>query len=520
LAGVLALLGALGALAAGCGGHRQEAGAPRSPGVRAPGPTLAAVPVGAPRLLHADFLGFNGEAVTAPPGLWRGGAFLAAVARLHPQALRIFGGTTANFWDWRAGTFVSPAALAPRSPSVPPALAAARSKVSIQLADWARVARLAGATPVFDLNLVTSTLDRQVAMLRAASRLGLPIDRIELGNELYLPRYRDRFPSGRDYGAEATRWIAALKAAFPGAQVAAAGYTPTDVPGRRRDRRELSWNADMLSTLRGEDAITFHPYFASGLPLRRGPAGRHAVATALGAPTRALRSLRAWGLAALPPNVAAWVTEWNLFDRRAAVHGTWAQGLEVASFGLGLLGDPRVVAADEHALVASGPFGALFGDANGLGFGSPAGARVARAGGFYLPARHPPATRPLALSASGVAMKALLAFVRGAGRVQVLAFSGAPSASSVQGALIAGPRGRRALLVNLGAAPVRVRLAGALPAGTSESSGKAGRGGSFVELAADPSTPVAGEESLSRSSGRLSGGALVLAPYALAGVKL
>jgi hypothetical protein len=478
--------------------------------------------VGAPRALPAGFLGFNGEAITAPPGLWRSPAFVGAVARLHPQALRLFGGTTANFWDWRAGTFVSPAALPPGSPPVPAALAAARSAVSIPLSDWARLVRAAGALPVFDLNLVTSTLADQLAMLRAAAALGLPVQRIELGNELYLPRYAERFRSGRDYGQEATRWIAALKARFPGVQVAAAGYTPVDAAGKRPDAREAGWNAQMLSALRGEDAITFHPYFGSGLGLAQRPAGSRAAATALAAPARATQALRAGGLAALPPGVGAWLTEWNLFDRRAAVHGTWTQGLQVAAFALELLAEPRVTQADEHALVASGPFGALFADADGLGFGAPPAARVARAGGFYLPARLPPPTRPLGLSASGVAMRDVLAFVRGATQVQGLSVGAGPTAgagpaSGVRGALATGPRGRAALLVNLGSAPVAVRLPGALVAG---SSGAGGSGGSFVELEASPSTPVAGEGSLRRSAGRLSAGTLVLAPYSLARMAL
>ena len=93
----------------------------------------------------------------------------------------------------------------------------------IYLSDWARLVAHANALPVFDLNLVTSHLSSQLAMLRRARKLGMPIRQIELGNEFYshAPLVDRAIPTPEAYGRKATRWIAAIKRRFPRAQVAA-----------------------------------------------------------------------------------------------------------------------------------------------------------------------------------------------------------------------------------------------------------------------------------------------------------
>jgi hypothetical protein len=452
------------------------------------------------RSLPGDFLGVNGEAVTAPSWVWRDRRFLRALGALGPQALRVFGGTPANFWDWRAGTFVSGAA-------VPSALAAERGRVRITLGDWARVARAASAGPVYDLNLVTSTLGEQLAMLHAARGLGLPVTRVELGNELYLPRYAARFPTGADYGREASRWLAAIKSAFPGVRVAAVGYLRPDIPGVGEDSRERDWNEGLLRTLRGEDALTFHAYLSSGLGPGQRPLDQRAAAAMLAVPRMRASRLRAQ-LAALPSGVSGWVTEFNLFDRRAAAQASWAQGLDVAAFALALLSDPRVDQADLHALVSSAPFGAIFPDTAGLDFGAPR-ASGARAGGFQAPVAHSPQTTAFGRSAGGAALALVLDGLRGASTGQPLSFAStsipAPAApGTLLGEQFQHGAHTAAVLVNLGPQPAAI----ALPATLA--------GASWRQLAAAPAALVSGPASLHRDRGRVLGRRMILAPYAVA----
>jgi hypothetical protein len=410
--------------------------------------------------------------------MWSDPRFRAAVAALAPQAIRVFGGTTANYWDWRAGTFV-------RGPHVPAALARARPHVHVTLADWAALARTSRALPVFDLNLVTSTLASQLAMLRAARRVGMPVRLVELGNELYGTRYRGRFPSGAAYGRVATRWAAALHAAFPGVQVAAVADPGGDVNLASAPGAAAAWNAGLARNLHGAQALTLHLYFASGLARRERPAA--------GGPVTRLLAAGAGVVAAMRSHIdrsrlATWVTEWNLFDRVAPVQETWAQGLAVAAVGIDLLADPRVTQIDNHALVASAPFGALFASTDGLRNADPQFARVG----------DPPATKLYGRSADGVAMGALLAALRGApgGRLAPVTFAGG------EGLIVAAAGRVRAVLVNVS----EHSLAVALPAALVGLSVRALRG--------DPATLVAGTSSLDSSGGR-SGGTLTLPAYSL-----
>jgi hypothetical protein len=534
---LLGFLALIALVMAGCGRAQRAGQRPSrlSGGALAEAATgrgsLTLRPAAPPRVLPPDFLGFNAEALTASSGVWSDPRFLAAAARLRPETLRIFGGTTANYWDWRRGTFVVGSV-------VPTELAAARSRVHLPLALWARVIARTGARPLFDLNLVTASLANQLSMLSAARRLGLPVERIELGNELYLPRYAGLFPTGAAYGRVATRWIRAIRTRFPRVRIAVSAYLPADLPGIAPTARERGWNDGLRATVRGADALAFHPYFRSGLPDTVAPRAGRAAAAVVGAPWRRFAAVRESALRGLGPGMQAWMTEWNLFDRRAPVHGTWSQGLAVAAFGLDLLSDRRIAQADAHALVASAPFASIFADANGLSFGpllptrprrsadpgphaTAAAARgpgVAQVAGFTVPDRQPPATVRFGLSASGVAMSELLDAMRGSDRAQPVSMSPLPSehapsrlaslpggGAAQQGALLRGPGHWTLLLVNLDRRPVGVRTAGLGP-------GRA----SYEQLHANPDTPVAGPASLERRRGRLPRSAtLVLAPYSL-----
>ena len=74
---------------------------------------LAARPAAAYHQIPGAFAGFN-----APFWLNSGQAMSPllhqATASLRPGALRVFGGITANYWNWRTGTFYEKRAFRPR----------------------------------------------------------------------------------------------------------------------------------------------------------------------------------------------------------------------------------------------------------------------------------------------------------------------------------------------------------------------------------------------------------------------
>jgi hypothetical protein len=390
--------------------------------------SLTAQPAARYHPIPAAFAGFN-----AP--FWRNSwqalspRLRQAAASLGPGALRVFGGATANYWNWRTGTFFDKA-------GVPAGLRDASHEMTpIYLSDWADLVSETNSEPVFDLNVVTSSLSDQLAMLRAARDLGMPIRWIELGNEIYLDTrvFVRRFRTPQAYGRTATRWIRAIKRNFPYAQVAAVGQAS---PGSSH-KRQRGWNRKMLNTLRGEDALTFHTYWTSS-PRRL--SGR-ALSAVFGEPIGRIADLHSKGIRPLPRGVDVWLTEWTVRPNHA-MRGTWAHGLSDAEFALGLLGEPRVRQQDLHALVLGAPDGALF--ANSKGFGSQ------------------PSTVALGRTAVGAAFGQLYPLMSGAPRVRRLTVRHAPQLRGTRFAAIqgVGVEGRGALLLNLTGRQRRVRLAG------------------------------------------------------------
>ncbi|MGH9095634.1 MAG: hypothetical protein ACRDXE_10775, partial [Acidimicrobiales bacterium] len=132
---------------------------------------------GSSRPIPASFLGFNGENLRDQSQVWLDPAFAAAVTRLAPENLRVFGGGTANFWDWRTGTFLAThgAGIVAGGPHPP-----------IPFTTFVNIVKASAATPVYDLNMLTSNLADQLAMLRQARTDGLPVTLVELGNEMYV----------------------------------------------------------------------------------------------------------------------------------------------------------------------------------------------------------------------------------------------------------------------------------------------------------------------------------------------
>ena len=191
----------------------------------------------------------------------------------------------------------------------------------------------------------------------------------------------------------------------------------------------------MLSTLRGEDALTFHTYW-------KPPVGRlsHArLSKVLAAPLRRLFQLRAGGLRLLPDGVVAWVTEWNVCHGSPLL-GT-ANGLSDAEYLLALLGEPRVRQEDLHALINRRPFAALF--ANAEGFGA-----------------NEPATVPFAPTAVGRILGEMYPPLSGGPRVRQLTFKDAPRIQGTRFAAIQAVaiQHRGALLLNVDGHRHRVQL--------------------------------------------------------------
>ncbi len=456
--------------------------------------------IGSVRPLPPDFLGYNLDTSSSIQN-WHDPRFLDVVRALHPGTLRYPGGTVSNYWDWRAGTVDLKGQMyrgwLRRFLQLHPHL-------HFGLGDLQSGLDASRATAVFDLNVLTGTLSNGLAELRAAQARGIRVRYVELGNEFYLPLsdYRRRFPNAHAYARTASRWARALHAAFPQACIAAVGaYLSNPRWTRAHQPRQANWNDDLMRSWHDVNAVTMHIYLPIGMYLsqKRLPFDAASVPDLLGYTLTQMRAadrqMHAFG------RLPVWVTEYNVMDwiksperwgtlkRPGPVCGTWTQALIVAAQTLALAQDPQVRLTDVHALVGSSGFGTLFADAYAFG-------------------RNEPKVRPLARSASGVALAVLGEALRGATRLAPLRFAGAPMLPGGSPALLGvevwrGDSRPTVLLLNLSAKEETVRLP-QLPPGSP-----------WQLLTAQPTVRLSHPtHEIRRLSGKIKG-SLVLPRYAL-----
>lgn len=171
-----------------------------------------------------------------------------------------------------------------------------------KLSTLQRIVAETGTTPIFDLNVLTSNLADQLAMLRSASALGIPVRYIELGNEFYLSdtnyTYTRVFPTSADYAGLVAKWAPRIRAAFTDVKIAAVGSLPQVTP------REKIWNAAVLSIAGPDiDALTLHDY--AGLPRSTGTPGLLASAYTNGQEVQQV-------IFSVPARYGIWITKFNL----------------------------------------------------------------------------------------------------------------------------------------------------------------------------------------------------------------
>jgi hypothetical protein len=249
------LLGGISALSfivlSGCGGAggAGSSAQPQVPPLAPPPPpppiSPPPPPPPPPPTAVAQIRGFNQNWAQMPA--LSTGNMIPLMKRLKPGMIRYPGGTVTHSWDWKQGRILTRAGSA-----VHP------------IAEVKELSDALGAQVVVVLDILNSSLDDQMAMLRELRRLGVAFRHVELGNEIYAQdaEYAARFPTGADYGAEANRWAAAVKAEFLNVQVAALLFA-REVGGA--NVRGQNWNADVLGGPTGSiDAWTFHIYIPLG----------------------------------------------------------------------------------------------------------------------------------------------------------------------------------------------------------------------------------------------------------------
>lgn len=320
------------------------------------------------RSMVPDMFGSNGEGFRDIPKAWLpqySPGFQPAVKSLQPGLIRVGGGTTANYWNWKTGTF-NQSDPKPNSGITQGCPCSGQPPVTIplKLSDWASVLNYAGSDAVFDINMETGAngascssqettcINDQIAMLSSAQSLGLAIKYVELGNEVYLDGTWNvaAFSDGIDYANKANQWATAIKRVFPNVKIAACDllqkYAGPKGPGTRMG----DWPGDLANHLDFGviDAVTYHDYWTAGTTISSSDPTTAATVIAKG--VSEFNTLDRPDLQALRPGVGVWLTEWNFLD---SIGGTWADGLAMDAVALTQLTQANVQVSTPHSLLGS-----------------------------------------------------------------------------------------------------------------------------------------------------------------------
>jgi hypothetical protein len=315
------------------------------------GAVVVSLSDGGPHALAAHWLGINteNEYSTPPAPAWNDPHVGPALAELGIRAVRYPGGQIANFWDWKAGqggwvqnqTVDAGFPDQGRDAAIDESFAAVASSIAE-----------AGAAPIFMLNVLTwegrvatsadndAMVSDQLAMLQAAADAGLPIDYLELGNELYfgppdLPDYQLRFDGGAAYAAQMNGWIASLRSQYPDAAIALSGGTV----GQDKTEREKGWISGLAPVIGDVNALVVHDYVAvsdAGTPSATVLDEAFSTWQRDGGGLNLVTSIGALG-------PETWVTEFDLNDTSGGhFAGTWVHGLFVGERLLEYLSVPSI----------------------------------------------------------------------------------------------------------------------------------------------------------------------------------
>lgn len=478
------------------------------------------------RTSTVGLLGVNNN--VAVVGDWASPSLHGAVNSLGPSLIRYPGGTIGDYWDWKTGSAVPACAYRPGGSgecatwhglAIPEEMfAGLRNHRRGTLQDLRALVDATGAEPMFTLNVITSTLENQLDMLRTARGLGLPVRWVEIGNEQYIGIRNNAavFPNAQSYCALASRWIQAIRVEFPEARIGVQGEVPRT---EESSTRRLNWNTDLVGCglLDDADAVVLHYYRRAPVPatdryfevadLPAFFAGTHvALDTHF--------THRAW--TTLPDDVPVWVTEYGNVDQldwstdiagSPNINGSWAHALYDSIVLSRLLAEPRVENAMLHVLFGLPEWQAVIGE-NGL---VPNPDYVSRR---TLPTT--PAGTPMALSSVGESQAMFGAMLAGATALAPVQFDDPVQVSATSDGIertyplllgwhaqdAAGQR--RALLVNLSGLARNVG-ADAL----------VGLSANVRSISADPKAVVVDAASLQRSAGTLHAGQVTLPPYSM-----
>ncbi len=332
------------------------------------------------RPLDANFMCFNANTLWVKS--WADPRFQETVNQLNPRMLRIPGGTESQYWDWGRGRWIENISGI-RHPYMAQVFRRLEreGKSPAKLEDFKTGLDSTGTIPLFVLNIVTSDLDYQLAMLKQARKIGIPVKYIQIGNEPYIPfeDNQNAFPTPSAYATLASQWASAIKKEFPQAKIAVVGVNPMVVERVQRARLN-NWNENIVNTALPEaNALTVHVYQGHGLNSSINSNTDYPFFTAEEVPQILAVPFRNWQRiqnnnqwSNIPKNKEIWITEYNFFSsmhnsrqrEKPRMVGSWTHGLYTLAMSLLFLEEQRISHICNHVLVGDSSFAAILANEN------------------------------------------------------------------------------------------------------------------------------------------------------------
>lgn len=238
------------------------------------------------------------------------------ILKIKPNILRFPGGTIANYYHWETGTLDS--AILHRADRMKGLMNNLKEKNGgyIPFESFMEFCRSNEIKPLLVVNLYSGVLEETIAWANYVKENDFEIVGWELGNEIYLPSYRDKFPSGEKYIKVAQDYARAIKDVDSNFQVAV-NVSPKEF---RNDMTlnpitgVSNWNGKVLEA-DFYDTYTLHTYFRP-ITDKRELQGKSMINT-----FEILQrySVNHWDRVKLYHEMFGernmWLTEWNIHDK-------------------------------------------------------------------------------------------------------------------------------------------------------------------------------------------------------------
>ena len=200
---------------------------------------------------------FGGQTWRGPS--WVNTTFNDSVATMHPDVLGF--PPSPDVWDWQNGWFYPQEALDTCcvdtiTLSWGPLNAAV---IEITPENFQLALDQIGAEGLFCLNMISSTMSKQLADLHSAKDHGVTVERIRLGDEMGKAGNEhsiSHFPTAEDYAAACDTYIDSIRAILPDTKIAvSAGNFGSSNP------RAEHWNEALYAMTNKADAFRWSAFF-------------------------------------------------------------------------------------------------------------------------------------------------------------------------------------------------------------------------------------------------------------------